>query len=244
MGGICNGLYLYGGWRPFGATFLIFSDYMRGSMRLASLMGLPLVYVMTHDSVYLGEDGPTHQPVEHLSALRAIPGMRVLRPGDAEETAQAWMMALERTDGPTVLALTRQKLAVYEKADSNWKDTIRRGAYVVADSDGDPDVVVLATGSEVSMALEAAKESKKKVRVVSVLSRELLTADKAHLRSLVPANARVVVAESGVAQGWEHFVEDEADLFTINRFGASGPGSKVAEHLGFTKEALQKRLDA
>jgi transketolase len=244
MGGICNGLYLYGGWRPFGATFLIFTDYMRGSMRLASLMGLPIVYVMTHDSVYLGEDGPTHQPVEHLSALRAIPGMRVLRPGDAEETAQAWMMALERTDGPTVLALTRQKLAVYEKADSNWKETIRRGAYVVADSDGDPDVVVLATGSEVSMALEAAKESKKKVRVVSVLSRELLTADKAHLRSLVPANARVVVAESGVAQGWEQFVEDEADLFTINRFGASGPGSKVAEHIGFTTEALQKRLDA
>jgi transketolase len=244
MGAIASGIYLHGGLRPYAATFMVFTDYMRGSMRLAALMGLPVVYVMTHDSIYVGEDGPTHEPVEHYAALRAIPNMAFFRPGDAEETAEAWLAALERTDGPSVLSLTRQKLAVYEKSDPEWRASYRRGGYVVRDTDGAPDVVVVATGSEVTLALEAAEKAQRKVRVVSVLDRERFESqDESFKRSVIPQGVRTVVAEVGVLQGWEGYVESKDDLFGLERYGASGKGAEVAAHLGYTADALAAVID-
>ncbi len=243
MGGISNGMALYGGLRPFCATFLVFSDYMRGSIRLSSLMKAPVIFLFTHDSIFLGEDGPTHQPIEHLAALRAIPGFRVLRPGDAQETEQAWLMALERNDGPTALALTRQKLPVYEKADVDWKANLRRGAYVVKDCKGTPEVIIVATGSEVSLAISAAASTDRKVRVISMISRELfLSQNLAFRRNLIPDGIRTIVVEAGVRDGWEGIATGEQDLFTLHSFGASGPGDAVAEYLGFSKEALVRML--
>jgi transketolase len=242
MGAISNGIALYGGLRPFCATFLVFSDYARPAMRLSALMSVPVVYILTHDSIYLGEDGPTHQPIEHLAALRAIPNMRVLRPADGDETNEAWLMALEH-QGPTALALTRQGLPTLEKADKNWKKNVRKGGYVVLESDGDPEVVIVATGSEVSMAVEAAKQSKKKVRVVSIISRELfLSQDDAFQESLVPKGAPVVVAEAGICMGWEVFGGREADHHCLHGFGHSGPGNAVAETMGLTVENLVKKI--
>ena len=239
MGAICNGMSVHGGFRPFCATFLVFTDYMRGAMRLSALMKQPVIYIMTHDSIFLGEDGPTHQPIEHLAAMRCIPNMLVLRPGDAQETAQAWLMAMENTQGPTVLALTRQGLPVYEKADPSWTRTARRGAYVVQDTEGTPDVVVVATGSEVSLAVAAAADSGKKVRIVSMVSRELFHAqDREFREAIIPPGVRTIVAELGIAQGWEGFVQDREDLFVLSDFGASGPGDKVAEHFGRTQKDL------
>lgn len=243
MGGISNGIALYGGLRPFCATFLVFSDYMRPSVRLASVMKLPVTYIYTHDSIYLGEDGPTHQPIEHLAALRAIPGFRVLRPGDAQEAAQAWLMAIERADGPTALALTRQKLTVYEKDDVDWKTNLRKGAYVAKDCEGTPEVIIVATGSEVSLAIAAAAESGRKVRVVSMISRELfMLQNLAFRRQLLPSGVRTIVAEAGVATGWEGIATGEQDLFTLKTFGASGPGDSVADYLHFNKDALVRLI--
>jgi transketolase len=244
MGAITNGLCLHGGIRPFCATFLVFSDYMRPPIRLAAMMKQPAIYVFTHDSVYLGEDGPTHQPIEQLAALRAIPNLTVLRPGDAQETRVAWQMALERTDGPTALALTRQNIVVYPKHDADWERTVRRGAYVVQEPSGKPDVVVVATGSEVSLALEAAgKATQKKVRVISMMSRELFEAqDEAFQRMLLPAGVPVVVVEAGIAQGWEGIATDRKNILAIARFGESGPGPKVGEHLGMRADALAAQI--
>lgn len=243
MGAISNGIALYGGLRPFCATFLVFSDYMRPAMRLAALMNIPVIYILTHDSIFLGEDGPTHQPVEHLAALRAIPNMRVLRPADGEETNEAWLMALEH-QGPTSLALTRQGLPTLKKADKNWRKNMRKGGYIVHDTDGEPEVVIVATGSEVSMAVEAAKQSKKKVRVVSIVSRELfLSQERAFRDSLVPDGTKVVVAEAGICQGWEIFGGREADHHCLKGFGASGPGNAVAEAMGLTVDNLVKKID-
>ena len=226
MGAICNGIAAHGGLQPFCATFLVFTDYMRPSIRLAALMGLPVIYVMTHDSIYLGEDGPTHQPIEHYAALRAIPNTQVLRPGDAEETTEAWKIALETNSGPTLLLLTRQKLKVYAKP-ADWRAQIRSGAYIVHEAAGapqtPPEIVVLASGSEVNLALEACARSTKRVRVVSVPSREtFLRQPRQRQQSLVPPGARTLVVEAGVAQGWEHFVDDRADLMALSDFGASG----------------------
>jgi transketolase len=244
MGGITNGLALHGGLRPFCATFLVFSDYMRPSIRLASLMKQPVIYVFTHDSIFVGEDGPTHQPVEHLASLRIIPGLTVLRPGDAQETAIAWSMALTKDDGPVALALTRQNLPVYEKSDSDWMHTITRGAYVVKECNGTPEIVVVATGSEVSLALEAAeKVSDKKIRVVSMLSRELFLAqDQTFRRSILPEGVRVVTTEAGVSCGWDRFASSPEDMLHIDRFGESGPAKDVANHFGFTADALAEIL--
>ena len=244
MAAISNGLALYGGFRPFCATFLVFSDYLRPSARLAALMGLPVIYVLTHDSIFVGEDGPTHQPIEHNAALRTIPNMDVLRPGDAQETAEAWLMAMERDDGPSALVLTRQNLRVYEKADANWKETVRKGAYIVQDCEGEPEVVVAATGSEVNLALEAAAASSKRVRVVSILSlNRFRVQEKAFQEQLIPPSARVITAEVGVSDGWEGIASDRGNLFSLNRFGASGPGAAVAEELGFTASALTKLIE-
>ena len=241
MAAIANGISLHGGLRSFCATFMVFADYLRPALRLSALMKQPVTYVFTHDSIMVGEDGPTHQPIEHLAALRAIPGVLVLRPADAEETAEAWTMAMERKDGPTVLALSRQNITVFAKEDARWKDTIRTGAYVVkqAAAKGDhPDAVIIATGSEVGLALEAAALSGKQVRVVSMISRELFESQSDAVRnSVVPPGVRTIVCEAGVRQGWERWAAPK-DILSIERFGESGPADKVAAHLGFTAAAL------
>jgi len=239
MAAISNGIQLHGGLRAFCATFLVFADYLRPALRLSALMKQAVVYVLTHDSIFIGEDGPTHQPVEHLASLRAIPNLRVLRPADGEESAEAWAMAMERTDGPTALVLTRQNTTVFPKADPDWKNTLRTGAYVAKQVEGKADIVLLATGSEVGLALSAAAAVPgKKIRVVSMISRELFESQDAKVRDLiVPPGTRTVVCEAGSRMGWERWAKVE-DILSVDRFGESGPGDKVAEHLGFTSAAL------
>ena len=241
MAAVANGISLHGGLRSFCATFLVFADYLRPALRLSALMKQPVIYVFTHDSIYVGEDGPTHQPVEHLASLRAIPNVRLLRPADAEETAEAWAMAMERNDGPTVLILTRQNTAVFAKKDPEWKTGIRSGAYVALDNEN-PDAVIIATGSEVGMAMEAAALSGKRVRVVSMISRELFESQSEAVRNkIVPPGLRTFVCEAGIRQGWERWAKPN-DIFSIDRFGESGPAAKVAEHSGFTAAALAELI--
>jgi transketolase len=240
MAAMCNGIQLHGGLRAFCATFMVFSDYLRPALRLSALMKQPVVYVLTHDSIFVGEDGPTHQPVEHLAALRAIPQVRVLRPADAEEAAEAWIMAMDRREGPTVLALTRQTVTVFPKEDPDWKNTIRTGEYIVKKAPGGaPDTVIIATGSEVGLALEAAAlAAEKKIQIVSMISRELFEAQpQAIQETMVPPGVRVICCEAGVRTGWERWAKPE-DIFSINRFGESGPAGKAAEALGFTAASL------
>jgi transketolase len=211
-------------------------------------MKQPVIYVLTHDSIFVGEDGPTHQPVEHLASLRAMPNLRVLRPADAEETAIAREMAVARTDGPTVLALSRQNITVFPKADPDWKNTVRTGAYIVKQPlDGVPDIVIIAAGSEVGIALEAATRAEadtgKKISVVSMLSRELFESRPAAIRdAIVPPGARVIVCEAGVRSGWERWAKVE-DILSLERFGESGPLNKVGEALGITADALVKIIN-
>ncbi|MCQ2613286.1 MAG: transketolase [Treponemataceae bacterium] len=245
MACICNGMALHGGLRPFCATFMVFADYLRPALRLSALMKMPVIYILTHDSIYVGEDGPTHEPIETVSALRAMPNVCVLRPGDAEEAVEAWKMAMEVTDKPVCMAFTRQKLTVYHKDDADWKNTVRGGAYIAQKGGDAPDVTVLAAGSEVSLALEAAKLCEgKKVRVVSVMNRELFAAQpKAARDALIGGAKRVVAAEAGTKLGWESFVTGEDCLFCIDRFGESGPYAKVAEAMGFTAANLAKVIN-
>lgn len=244
MGSILNGLALHGGVIPYGGTFLIFSDYMRPAVRLAAMMGLPVVYVWTHDSVWIGEDGPTHQPVEQLAALRAIPNLVVIRPADGNETAAAWRVALERRDGPTALALTRQKLPVL--ADTN-AEGVARGAYVLADTPGTPDVLLIATGSEVHLALEARDllaERGVAARVVSMPSWELFGAQPASYREAVlppQVTARLAI-EAGVTMGWARYVGSAGEVLGLDRFGASAPYEVLKEKFGFTAEAVVERV--
>jgi transketolase len=191
----------------------------------------------------IGEDGPTHQPVEHAASLRAIPNVRLFRPADAEETVEAWVMAMERCDGPTVLALSRQNITVFPKADPDWRNTIRTGAYIAKKEapGGAPDVLIIATGSEVGLALEAAKlaeQGGKRIRVVSMPSRELFESQPAVVReALIPSGLRVICCEAGVRSGWERWAKPE-DILSVDRFGASGPAGEVAGALGFTAVAL------
>ncbi|MEN6364299.1 MAG: transketolase [Rectinema sp.] len=243
MAAIGNGLALHGGFRPFVATFLSFVDYLRPALRLSAIMKQPLVYVLTHDSIYVGEDGPTHEPIEQLASIRAIPNVLVLRPADAEETAEAWLAAMKRTDGPTVLVLGRNNVPVLKKDDPEWRAHMARGAYTVRETSAEPDVVVVATGSEVSLAVEAAeKVPGKSVRVVSMPNRGGFYSQPEKVRkALLPEAARIVVAEAGVAQGWERIAASE-DIFSIERFGESGPGAEVAKHLGFTAEKLAELI--
>ena len=243
MSQVQSGINLHGGLRAFGATFLVFSDYLRPSLRVAALSKIPNIYVLTHDSIYVGEDGPTHQPIETLASLRCIPNVQVLRPGDAEESQLAWEMAVESKDHPVCMAFTRQALPVYEKADSDWKNTALKGAYIVQTGSENPDITVLATGSEVSMALEASKSVEgKKIRVVSVLDKNLFEKqDEAFQKSIIGKTKRVVVAEAGCRQGWEGYAKKD-DLFTLDSFGESGPAAKVAEHLHFTAADFAKLL--
>ena len=239
MGAILNGLALHGGLRPFGSTFLVFSDYMRPAIRLAALMEQPVIYVFTHDSVWVGEDGPTHQPVEHLMALRTIPGLVVLRPADANETAAAWRIAIERTDGPTALILSRQGLPVL--AASGTSEGAIHGAYVAADAE-QPRLVFIATGSEVSLALDAASvlaERGVPTRVVSMPSWELFAKQSgAYRQSVLPRGVPRLAVEAGVGLGWWRWVGDDGAVISIDRYGASAPGAEVAERLGLSLEAV------
>jgi len=239
MAAICNGISLHGGLRAYCSTFMVFSDYLRPALRLSALMKQPVVYVLTHDSIFVGEDGPTHQPVENVASLRIIPNTRVLRPADAEETAEAWAMAMEQNGTPVAIALSRQNITVFPKADPDWRDTIRTGAYIVRQAEGTPDAVIIATGSEVGLALEAAEKAKgKKLRVVSMPSRELFESQPAAIRdAIVPPGTRTIVCEAGVRSGWERWAKPE-DILSIDCFGESGPAAKVAEHLGMTVDSL------
>jgi transketolase len=236
MGATVNGMCAHGGIvRPYGSTFLQFADYMRGSVRLSALTALPVVWVYTHDSVGLGEDGPTHQPVEHLAALRAIPGLTVIRPGDANETAAAWRAILEDLDGPAVLVLSRQDLPVLADASD---EGVARGAYVLRDVE-DPAAVVVGTGSELSVAIAAADQLAAdgvSARVVSMPSWELFAAqDEAYRDAVLPPGLPSVAVEAGISQGWERWVDR---VVAIDRFGASAPGPEVLERLGITPGAV------
>jgi transketolase len=244
MAGLANGLALHGGVRPFVATFLIFSDYLRPALRLAALMGLPVTYVFTHDSIGLGEDGPTHQPIEHYAALRVIPNMVVLRPADARETVQAWRVALQRRDGPTALLLTRQKLPVLPAPPDG---AVQRGAFVRAEATGGaPEVVLIATGSEVSLALAARDKLESAgtaTRVVSAPSLELFALQPAVYRETVlgPRHTLRVAVETGRGQGWYRWVGD-GEIISLNRFGASAPVADVMRGLGYSIEGVVARV--
>lgn len=239
MAAIANGLSLHGGARPYVATFLVFHDYMRPSVRLSCLMKQPVVYVYTHDSVFLGEDGPTHQPIETLLALRALPNMQVFRPGDATETADAWKAAMTRTDGPTALILTRQNLPNLEPA---AEGAVASGAYVRRDTEGTPDVVLIGTGSELPLCMEAAEVlagQGVQARVVSMPCVERFLAQDASYRATVlPPGIPRVSVEAGATLGWERIVGDTGRAFGIDDFGLSAPADQIAEELGFTPDAI------
>ncbi|GAA5067747.1 transketolase [Thermocatellispora tengchongensis] len=248
MGAILNGIALHGGTRPYGGTFLVFSDYMRPAVRLAALMKLPVVYVWTHDSIGLGEDGPTHQPVEHLWSLRAIPGLDVVRPADANETAAAWKVVLEHTDRPAALALTRQNLPVYEGTADPAK--VAKGGYVLQEaSDGCPRVILIATGSEVQLAVEARETLEARgvpTRVVSMPCVEWFRAQEpAYRQSVIPPSVRARVAvEAGIALGWREFVGEDGEVLSLEHFGASAPYRTLFEQFGLTADRVVAAANA
>jgi transketolase len=250
MGSILNGLALHGGTIPYGATFLIFSDYMRPPIRLAALMGVQAIYVFTHDSIFLGEDGPTHQPIEQLAALRAIPNLVVVRPADGPETAAAWTLAIERRKGPTALVLTRQDTAVLERPANFDPSLMMRGGYILSDAGkgGAPSLVLIASGSEVGQAVEAQRllaAAGLPCRVVSMASPQIFLAQSADYReSVVPKGARNVVIEAAVLQGWERVAGTEALFLGIDRFGASAPWKVLMEKFGFTGAQIAEKVKA
>jgi transketolase len=250
MGAIANGIAYHGGFIPYAGTFLNFSDYMRGAVRLAALSGLHVIYVWTHDSVGLGEDGPTHEPVEHYAALRAIPNLWFIRPGDANETAAAWRVAIARgsadlpaVPGPVALSLTRQKLPVLDRTAELARDGVARGGYVLRDTDGTPDVILVATGSELQLAVGAAERLAADgiaARVVSLPCWELFELqDAAYREQVLPAEVRRrVTIEVGVPLGWERYAGDEGAIVGLDRYGASAPAATIFERLGFTVDRV------
>jgi transketolase len=251
MGSIVNGIGVHGGCvKPYGSTFLIFSDYMRPAVRLSALMELPVVWVWTHDSVGLGEDGPTHQPVETYAALRAIPHLWFMRPADANETAWAWKVALDRRDGPVALSLSRQKVPTLDRSDLAPASGLAQGAYTLWESSSTPDLILIATGAEVGLALDAGRriagENGTDVRVVSMPCWELFESQTAEYREEVlppEVKARLSI-EPGVALGWKQWVGDRGDSIALDRFGASAPGTTVLEHLGYTVDNVVARATA
>ncbi|ARN80978.1 transketolase [Methylocystis bryophila] len=250
MGAVVNGLAAHGGALPFGATFLIFSDYMRPPIRLASIMQLHVVFVFTHDSVALGEDGPTHQPVEQLASLRAIPGLTVIRPADANETAEAWRVAVAAENRPVALALSRQKAPTLDRSRYAPAEGLRRGAYVLADApNGKTDAVLIASGSEVNLIVEAQKKLEERgihARAVSMPSWELFEAQpKTYRDEIFPRDvpARLAV-EAGATQGWSRYVGDRGDVLGLDHFGASAPGEVTLREFGFSVENVCKRVEA
>ncbi len=248
MGAILSGLTLHGGIRAYGGTFLVFADYMRAAIRLASLMKLPVTYVFTHDSVAVGEDGPTHQPVEHVMSLRAIPGVTVIRPADANETLAAWRVAMTHLDGPTALILSRQKLPVIDREALAGAGDLARGGYVLSDCEGVADIILMSTGAEVHLILAAQKrlaEQGVKARVVSLPSWELFERqDAAYRAEVLPPEVAVRLAvEAGRPMGWERYAGGREAVIGIDTFGTSAPGGLVLERYGFTVEnVVQKAL--
>jgi len=240
MGAAGNGLALHGGVKPFVSTFFVFNDYLRPSIRLAALQKLPVTYVFTHDSIAVGEDGPTHEPIEQLASLRAIPGLTVIRPSDANETASAWAYALQQIDGPVALVLSRQNLPVFQETQANL-DNLSKGAYVLTQTNDQPEVILISTGSEVSLAINAKAELEKEnvsVRVVAMPSWELFDRQPKEYKELVfPASiTKRVALEMGISLGWERYVGLEGKVLSIETFGASGTGAAVMEIFGFTTE--------
>ncbi|MBU2725897.1 transketolase, partial [Acidithiobacillus ferridurans] len=250
MGAIVNGLAAHGGFIPYGSTFLIFSDYMRPAIRLAALMGLHVVHVFTHDSIAVGEDGPTHQPVEQLASLRAIPNLIVIRPGDANETAVAWRVALETRKRPVLLVLTRQALPTLDRRHYAEADGLRCGAYVLSDAPtGRPDLIFIASGSEVALVVAAQQKllgDKIQVRIVSMPSWELFDAQPLEYRNAVlpPVVGARLAVEAGVSQGWHRYVGSHGDVLAVDRFGASAPGELVMREYGFTVDKVCARAKA
>jgi transketolase len=247
MGAIMSGMFLHHGLRPYGGTFLVFADYMRPAIRAASLMNLPIIYVFTHDSIAVGEDGPTHQPVEQLASLRAIPGLTVIRPADASETAQAWRYAVKNTRGPVALILSRQKLPVLNR--DTIENGLTDGAYILADCEGKPDIILIATGSEVHIALEARKRLALEniaARVVSMPSWELFEKIPQEYkdRVLLPDVTVRLAIEAGSPMGWEHYVGNRGAIIGMNGFGASAPGGTVMKQFGFTPENIVQKAMA
>ncbi|NNL47005.1 MAG: transketolase, partial [Acidimicrobiia bacterium] len=240
MGTVVNGMAIHGGLRPYGATFLVFSDYMRPAIRISALMEAPSIWVFTHDSIFLGEDGPTHQPIEHLASLRAIPNLWVVRPANTGETAEAWELALKRTDGPTALILTRQGLPVVDRSDV--QGGLHKGGYVVTDGS---DAVLIATGSEVWVASAAAElVDGYSIRVVSMPCVEAFDAQPESYRNEVLGDLRTATLEAGSVTGWHRFAGRDGLTLGIDHFGASAPYQRLAEEFGFTPEAVATRLSA
>jgi transketolase len=255
MGAILNGLALHGGFIPFGATFMVFADYMRPTLRIAAISKLPVIYVFTHDSIGVGEDGPTHQPVEHLASFRVIPGLTVIRPADANETAAAWKVALERRNGPTVLALTRQKLPTLDAAKYPVAAGVPRGAYILSEaaglpggSQGAPELLLIASGSEVTLALQAQSKLAAegiRARVVSMPSWELFEAqDAAYKARVLHAGPARLVIEAGVRHGWDRYLGAKGDGIWQNSFGVSGTYKDVFKRFGFTAENVVAKAKA
>lgn len=248
MSAMMNGITLHGGFRPYGATFLMFSEYARNALRMASLMKIPMIFVYTHDSIGLGEDGPTHQPVEQTATLRMIPNMHVWRPCDAVESAICWKAAIERKDGPSVLIFSRQNLAHISRTPEQLQ-AVRRGGYILRDSDGTPDAIIIATGSEVELAVKAAEELSakgKKIRVVSMPSTNVFDAqDKAYRDSVLPPSVtKRVAVEAGVTGGWGTYVGTTGSVLGLDRFGESAPAGPLFKEFGFTVENVVKHVEA
>ncbi|WP_428234781.1 transketolase [Gracilimonas sp.] len=244
MGAAVNGMALHGGLVPYGATFFVFTDYMRPAIRLAGLMKVPSIFVLTHDSIGLGEDGPTHQPVEHLASLRAMPNITILRPGDANETSHAWKAALENTTGPTLLVLTRQNLPTLSRTDENSASLVSKGAYIYSDAEKEvPDAILIGTGSELHLAVEAKAKLADKgtdARVVSMPSWELFEKqDASYKESVLPkAVTNRVSIEAGATFGWERYIGPEGKAIGLNSFGESAPYEELFEHFGITTDAV------
>ncbi|KSU85211.1 transketolase [Fictibacillus enclensis] len=249
MGAAVNGMALHGGLKVFGATFFVFSDYLRPAIRLASIMGLPVTFVFTHDSVAVGEDGPTHEPVEQLASLRAMPGLSVIRPADAYESVAAWKLALESTDTPTALVLTRQALPILPGTKENAYENVKKGAYIISEAEGTPQAILLASGSEVSLAVEAQKSLKEEginVSVVSMPSWDRFEQQSAEYKeSVFPSSVRARLGiEMAASQGLHKYVGLEGDVLAIDKFGASAPGNKIIEEYGFTVENVSNKVKA
>ncbi len=247
MGAVMSGMFLHSGIRPYGGTFLVFADYMRGAIRVASIMRLPIIYVFTHDSVAVGEDGPTHQPIEQIASLRAIPGLTVIRPADAVETADAWKQVLINTSGPSALVLSRQKLPVLDRKDTDGE--LQYGAYTLQNTDSKPDIILIASGSEVHICIKAADTLKEKginARVVSMPSWELFEKAPSYYqrRILPPAVKTRIAVEAGITMGWERYVGKSDRVIGIKGFGASAPGARVLAEYGFTPDTIVKKAMA
>ena len=248
MGAALNGMALHGGLKVYGGTFFVFSDYLRPAIRLSALMNTPVTYVFTHDSIAVGEDGPTHEPVEQLASLRAMPNLSVIRPADGNETEAAWRLALESNSQPTALVLTRQGLPTLDGTAENAYEGVKRGAYIVSEAKNNPEAIILATGSEVSLAIEAQKlllEKNIDVRVVSMPSWDRFEKqDDAYKQSVLPSNIKARLAvEMGSSLGWDRYIGDAGQIIAVDKFGASAPGNIVVAEYGFTVDNVVKHVE-